>query len=68
MTQVQLRSISKRFGGFTALDGVSLEVRAGEREAERLGFHLNTVFEHELPGEMGKRGILVYRAPGGHGL
>ena len=43
-------------------------MRAGEREAERLGFHLNTVFEHELPGGMGKRGILLYRAPGGHGL
>ena len=22
---------------------------------------------HELPGEMGKRAVLVYRAPGGHG-
>ncbi len=45
----------------------SREVRAGEREAERLGFHLDTVFEHELPEGMGGRGILVYRAPGGHG-
>ncbi len=45
----------------------SREVRAGEREAERLGFRLDTVWEHELPGEMGSRAILVYRAPGGHG-
>ncbi len=43
------------------------EVRAGEREAERLGFRLDTVWEHKLPGEMGARAILVYRAPGGHG-
>lgn len=42
----------------------SREVRAGEREAERLGFILDTVWEHELPEEMGKRAILVYRAPG----
>jgi 16S rRNA (guanine527-N7)-methyltransferase len=46
----------------------SREVRAGEREAERLGFRLDTVWEHELPGELGGRAILVYRAPGGHGL
>lgn len=46
----------------------SREVRAGEREAERLGFTLDTVWEHELPDEMGKRGILIYRAPGGQGL
>ena len=45
----------------------SREVRAGEREAERLGFKLDTVWEHKLPGEMGARAILVYRAPGGHG-
>lgn len=45
----------------------SREVRAAEREAERLGFRLDTVIEHELPGEMGQRAILVYRAPGGHG-
>jgi 16S rRNA (guanine527-N7)-methyltransferase len=45
----------------------SREVRAAEREAERLGFHLDTVWEHDLPGEMGKRAILVYRAPGGQG-
>ena len=43
------------------------EVRAGEREAERLGFKLTTVWEHKLPGEMGGRAILVYGAPGGHG-
>ena len=46
----------------------SREVRAAEREAERLGFKLDTVWEHELPGEMGQRAVLVYRAPGGHGL
>ncbi len=45
----------------------SREVRAGEREAERLGFKLDTVWEHELPGDMGGRAILVYRAPGGPG-
>jgi len=46
----------------------SREVRAAEREAERLGFKLDTVWEHQLPEEMGARAILVYRAPGGHGL
>jgi len=45
----------------------SREVRAGEREAERLGFKLDTVWEHKLPGEMGARAILVYRAPGSQG-
>lgn len=45
----------------------SREVRAGEREAERLGFKLATVWEHKLPGEMGDRAILVYRAPGAQG-
>ena len=45
----------------------SREVRAGEREAERLGFRLVTVSEHDLPEEMGSRAILVYRAPGGAG-
>ncbi|TAJ23478.1 MAG: 16S rRNA (guanine(527)-N(7))-methyltransferase RsmG [Planctomycetota bacterium] len=45
----------------------SREVRAGEREAERLGFKLDTVWEHELPGEMGQRALLVYRAPGAQG-
>ena len=45
----------------------SREARAAEREAERLGFKFDTVFEYELPGEKGSRAILVYRAPGGHG-
>ena len=44
----------------------SREARAAEREAERLGFRLDTVWEHELPEGLGKRAILVYRAPGGH--
>ncbi len=46
----------------------SREVRAAEREAERLGFKLDTVWEHELPEEMGQRAVLVYRAPGGVGF
>ena len=46
----------------------SREVRAGEREAERLGFRLDTVWEHELPGELGGRAVLVYRAPGSQGM
>ena len=46
----------------------SREVRAAEREAERLGFRLDTVWDHELPEGMGKRAILIYRAPGGAGL
>jgi 16S rRNA (guanine527-N7)-methyltransferase len=45
----------------------SREVRAGEREAERLGFKLDTVWEYKLPGELGERAVLVYRAPGGQG-
>lgn len=45
----------------------SREVRAGEREAERLGFKLDTVWEYKLPEEMGDRAVLVYRAPGGQG-
>jgi 16S rRNA (guanine527-N7)-methyltransferase len=45
----------------------SREARAAEREAERLGFRLDTVWEHSLPGELGERAFLVYRAPGGHG-
>jgi 16S rRNA (guanine527-N7)-methyltransferase len=45
----------------------SREVRAGEREAERLGFKLDTVFEYKLPEELGNRAILVYRAPGAQG-
>jgi 16S rRNA (guanine527-N7)-methyltransferase len=45
----------------------SREVRAGEREAERLGFKLDTVWEYSLPEELGGRAVLVYRAPGGQG-
>ena len=45
----------------------SREVKAGEREAERLGFKLDTVWEYALPEEIGKRAVLVYRAPGGQG-
>jgi 16S rRNA (guanine527-N7)-methyltransferase len=45
----------------------SRETRAAEREAERLGFSLDTVWDHELPGGLGERAILVYRAPGGMG-
>ena len=30
MTQVQLRSISKRFGGFTAIENIDLDIRSGE--------------------------------------
>lgn len=45
----------------------SRELRAGEREADRLGFKFNTVWEHSLPGEMGQRAFLYYRAPGGQG-
>jgi 16S rRNA (guanine527-N7)-methyltransferase len=46
----------------------SREARAAEREAERLGFRLDTVWEHKLPGDLGERAFLVYRAPGGHGV
>jgi 16S rRNA (guanine527-N7)-methyltransferase len=65
-----LRKVKHRLKDYVMLKGAnwSREVRSGEREAERLGFHLNTVLEHELPGEMGKRAVLVYRAPGGAGL
>lgn len=45
----------------------SREVRAAERESERLGFRLDTVWEHKLPGEMGARAVLIYRAPGAQG-
>jgi len=30
VTQVQLRSISKRFGGFTAIENIDLDIRSGE--------------------------------------
>ncbi|HJO25972.1 MAG TPA: 16S rRNA (guanine(527)-N(7))-methyltransferase RsmG [Planctomycetota bacterium] len=65
-----LRKVKHRLKDFVMLKGAnwSREVRSGEREAERLGFHLSTVLEHELPGELGKRAVLVYRAPGGAGL
>jgi len=65
-----LRKVRHSLKDMVMLKGTSWsrEVRAGEREAERLGFKLDTVWEHELPGEMGGRAILVYRAPGGAGL
>lgn len=61
-----LRKVRHAVKDYVMLKGASWsrEVRAGEREAERLGFTLDTVWEHELPEEMGKRAILVYRAPG----
>ena len=61
-----LRKVRHSMKDLIMLKGASWsrEVRAGEREAERLGFKLDTVWEHELPEEMGKRAILVYRAPG----
>ncbi len=61
-----LRKVRHSLKELVMLKGASWsrEVRAGEREAERLGFTLDTVWEHELPDEMGKRAILVYRAPG----
>ena len=64
-----LRKVRHRLKDYVMYKGASWsrEVRAGEREAERLGFHLDTVWEYELPGEMGKRALLVYRAPGGQG-
>jgi len=65
-----LRKVRHSLKDLVMLKGASWsrEVRAGEREAERLGFSLDTVWEHELPEEMGKRAILIYRAPGGQGL
>jgi 16S rRNA (guanine527-N7)-methyltransferase len=45
----------------------SREVRAAEREVERLGFSLDTVWEHSLPDGMGERAILLYRAPNSQG-
>ncbi len=64
-----LRKVKHSHKDLLMLKGASWsrEVRAAEREAERLGFRLDTVWEHELPGELGKRAILVYRAPGGQG-
>jgi len=65
-----VRKVRQTFEDFVMLKGKSWsrEVRAAERETERLGFHLDTVWEHELPEEMGARAILVYRAPGGAGF
>lgn len=65
-----LRKVRQSLKDLVMLKGASWsrEVRAGEREAERLGFTLDTVWEHELPDDMGKRAILIYRAPGGQGL
>ncbi|MEW6074583.1 MAG: 16S rRNA (guanine(527)-N(7))-methyltransferase RsmG [Planctomycetota bacterium] len=64
-----LRKVRHSFMDLLMMKGPSWsrEVRAGEREAERLGFRLETVWEHELPGGMGGRAVLVYRAPGGQG-
>ena len=64
-----LRKVKHSHKDLLMLKGASWsrEVRAAEREAERLGFRLDTVWEHKLPGEMGDRAILVYRAPGGQG-
>lgn len=63
-----LRKVKHSLKDLVLLKGPSWsrEARAAEREAERLGFRLDTVWEHELPAELGKRAILVYRAPGGH--
>ena len=65
-----LRKVKHSHKDLMMLKGASWsrEVRAAEREAERLGFRLDTVWDHELPEGMGKRAILVYRAPGGAGL
>ena len=64
-----LRKVRQSLKDLVMLKGPSWsrEVRAAEREAERLGFVLDTVWEHELPEELGGRAILVYRAPGGAG-
>ncbi len=63
-----LRKVKHSLKDLVLLKGPSWsrEARAAEREAERLGFRLDTVWEHALPAEMGARAILVYRAPGGH--
>lgn len=65
-----LRKVKHSHKDLLMLKGASWsrEVRAAEREAERLGFRLDTVWEHKLPGDLGARAILVYRAPGGHGI
>ena len=64
-----LRKVRHSLRDFVMMKGPSWsrEVRAGEREAERLGFKLDTVWEYKLPGELGDRAVLVYRAPGSQG-
>ncbi len=64
-----LRKVRHSLRDFVMIKGTSWsrELRAAEREAERLGFRLDTVWEHDLPEEMGHRVVLVYRAPGGMG-
>ena len=61
-----LRKVRHSFSDLVLFKGPSWsrEMRAAEREAERLGFRLDTVLEHDLPEEMGARALLVYRAPG----
>lgn len=63
-----LRKVRHSFMDLVLFKGPSWsrEVRASEREAERLGFRLDTVWEHELPGGMGQRALLVYRSPSAH--
>jgi 16S rRNA (guanine527-N7)-methyltransferase len=65
-----LRKVRHSIKDLVMLKGASWsrEVRAGERESERLGFRLDTVWEHELPDGLGKRAVLVYAAPGGQGM
>ena len=65
-----LRKVKHSLKDLVMLKGPSWsrEARAAEREAERLGFRLDTVWEHELPGGLGARAILVYRAPGAQGV
>jgi len=64
-----LRKVKQSVRDVVMLKGKSWsrEVRAAEREAERLGFRLDTVWEHSLPDEMGEHVILVYQAPGSLG-
>jgi 16S rRNA (guanine527-N7)-methyltransferase len=64
-----LRKVKQSVRDVVMLKGKSWsrEVRAAEREAERLGFRLDTVWEHSLPGDMGDHVILVYQAPGSQG-
>ncbi len=64
-----LRKVRQRFAELALMKGASWsrEMRAAEREAERLGFRFDTVIEYELPDDLGKRTLLLYRAPGGAG-